>query len=89
MNLLEHSGSEVSYYDPFVPVIRPTREHPQWAGTTSVRWDRETLESFDAAIVVTAHRNVDYQQLVDWSKIVIDTRNATKSLQGKAKIVKA
>ena len=89
MNLLEHSGSEVSYYDPFVPVIRPTREHPQWAGTTSVRWDRETLESFDAAIVVTAHRNVDYQQLVDWSNIVIDTRNATKSLQGKAKIVKA
>jgi UDP-N-acetyl-D-glucosamine dehydrogenase len=89
MNLLERAGSEVSYYDPYVPVIRPTREHSQWAGTESVSWNHETIGNFDATIVVTAHSNVDYQQLVDWSKIVLDTRNATKGLQGKATVIKA
>ncbi|MCE3017763.1 MAG: nucleotide sugar dehydrogenase [Pirellula sp.] len=89
MNLLERAGSEVSYYDPYVPVIRPTREHSQWAGTESVSWNHETIGNFDATIVVTAHSNVDYQQLVDWSKIVLDTRNATKGFQGKATVIKA
>ena len=46
MNLLKERGAEAAYYDPYVPVIRPTREHPHWAGTRSVRWDRETLRRF-------------------------------------------
>src|ERR1039457_2702295 len=37
MNLLKERGAEVAYYDPYVPVIRPTREHPQYAGMRSVR----------------------------------------------------
>ena len=36
MELLKQRGAQVSYYDPFVPVIKVTREHPQWAGTQSV-----------------------------------------------------
>src|SRR6266704_4456532 len=36
MDLLQGLGAEVGYYDPHVPVIRPTREHPHWAGTRSV-----------------------------------------------------
>ena len=30
---LKQRGAQVAYHDPYVPVIRPTREHPQWAGT--------------------------------------------------------
>jgi UDP-N-acetyl-D-glucosamine dehydrogenase len=33
MELLKQRGAEVAYYDPYVPIIRPTRDHPQWAGT--------------------------------------------------------
>ena len=29
MDLLQDRGAEVAYYDPYVPVIKPTREHPQ------------------------------------------------------------
>ena len=36
MNLLKERGAEAAYYDPHVPVIRPTREHSHWAGTRSV-----------------------------------------------------
>jgi UDP-N-acetyl-D-glucosamine dehydrogenase len=41
MNLLNGRGAEAAYYDPYVPVIRPTREHSHWAGTPSVKWERK------------------------------------------------
>ena len=76
MNLLKERGAEVAYYDPYVPVIRPTREHPHWTGTRSVNWDRSTVEDFDATIIATNHQVVNYQELADWSPCIVDTRNA-------------
>ena len=76
MNLLQERGAEVAYHDPYVPVVRPTREHPHWTGTRSVNWDRSTLASFDAVIIATNHKVVNYQELADWSPCIVDTRNA-------------
>src|SRR6266853_1883043 len=36
MEMLDSRGAKVSYYDPYVPVIKPTREHAHWAGTKSI-----------------------------------------------------
>ena len=83
MNLLKERGAEPAYYDPYVPVIRPTREHPHWAGTCSVNWDRQTLEGFDAAIIATNHQAVNYQELADWSPCIVDTRNAMAAVKTK------
>ena len=76
MEKLQHRGASVAYYDPYVPVIKPTREHAHWAGLRSVDWDRETLQRFDTVIIATNHAGVNYQQLADWSHCVVDTRNA-------------
>jgi UDP-N-acetyl-D-glucosamine dehydrogenase len=76
MDLLAERGADVSYYDPYVPVIRPTREHPHWAGTRSVNWDRGTVESFDAVIIATHHKAINYGELAEWSQCIVDTRNA-------------
>jgi UDP-N-acetyl-D-glucosamine dehydrogenase len=76
MELLKSRGAEVAYYDPYVPVIRPTREHAHWTGTRSVGWNRETVQSFDAVIIATNHQSVSYQELADWSPCIVDTRNA-------------
>lgn len=89
MDLLKERGAEISYYDPYVPVIRHTREHPHWAGTKSIEWNESVIKNFDAAVISTAHQNVDHGQLVTWSKLVIDTRNATSKCMPNAKIVKA
>ena len=89
MDLLKDAGAEVDYYDPYVPVIRPTREHPHWAGTKSVGWDQATVSKYDAVLIATAHANVDYGQLVEWSQLVIDTRNATRKYLPHDKIVLA
>jgi UDP-N-acetyl-D-glucosamine dehydrogenase len=75
MELLKRRGADVSYYDPYVPVIRPTREHPHWAGTRSVIWDRETIAGFDVILIATAHASINYQELADWAHCIVDTRN--------------
>ena len=90
MDLLKNRGAEVGYYDPFVPVIRPTREHAQWAGLKSVAWDQPTLSSYDAVIISTAHDGVSYKELAAWSGCIVDTRNALVDVQpGSGKLWKA
>jgi UDP-N-acetyl-D-glucosamine dehydrogenase len=83
MNLLEARGAKPSYYDPYVPVIRPTREHSHWAGISSVKWNRQTLKNFDAVIIATHHRVINYKELADWSSCIIDTRNAMAAVKTK------
>lgn len=76
MEMLKSRGAAVAYYDPYVPVIRPTREHAHWAGTKSVEWKRETISSFDLVLIATNHACVDYKELAEWSRCIVDTRNA-------------
>ncbi len=83
MDLLGERGADVSYYDPYVPVIPKTREHPHWAGTRSVGWSKETIESFDAVIIATHHQAINYQELSDWSQCIVDTRNAMTAVKTK------
>jgi UDP-N-acetyl-D-glucosamine dehydrogenase len=80
MDLLQERGAEVAYYDPYVPVIKLTREHPQFAGRKSVEWNRAAIENFDVVLIATNHSSVDYQQLADWAHCIVDTRNAMASV---------
>lgn len=83
MDKLNERGASVSYYDPYVPVVRPTREHPHWAGTKSIAWNRETIQEFDAVLLATNHASVNYQELADWASCIIDTRNAMVAIKTK------
>ncbi|HYV25960.1 MAG TPA: nucleotide sugar dehydrogenase, partial [Candidatus Eisenbacteria bacterium] len=83
MDLLKARGAEVAYYDPHIPVIRPTREHSHWTGIKSVSWNRETVSSFDAVVISTAHRAVNYQELAEWADCIVDSRNAMAGVQTK------
>jgi UDP-N-acetyl-D-glucosamine dehydrogenase len=80
LDLLKNHGAQVAYHDPFIPVIRPTREHGHWTGHKSVEWTKESLAAFDAVVISTAHKSVNYQQLADWCDCIVDTRNAMASL---------
>jgi UDP-N-acetyl-D-glucosamine dehydrogenase len=75
LDLLAARGAEVAYHDPYVPVIRPTREHLHWAGTKSIQWNRKTISGFDLVLISTAHDSVKYRQLADWAPLIVDTRN--------------
>jgi UDP-N-acetyl-D-glucosamine dehydrogenase len=90
MEKFKGRGAHVDYYDPYVPVIRPTREHGHWAGTRSVAWDQPTIASYDLVLIATKHSAVNYQELAQWSKLIVDTRNAMAGIPaGKAQVWKA
>jgi UDP-N-acetyl-D-glucosamine dehydrogenase len=67
IDLLRKAGAEVAYHDPHVPELP---EH----GLSS-----QPLEpgAYDCVTIVTAHRSIDYEQLVDDAGLVVDLRNAT------------
>lgn len=83
MDLVSNLGASVEYHDPFVPVIRATREHLHWAGKRSVDLKENEVSGFDAVVISTAHACVDYRNLFKWSKLIIDTRNAISEIDPK------
>jgi UDP-N-acetyl-D-glucosamine dehydrogenase len=83
MTLLKERGAEVSYYDPYIPVIKVTREHPQWAGTKSVSWNAKTIRQQDLVLIATKHSKVDYKALAKWAACIVDTRNAMEGIRAR------
>jgi len=83
MEMLTARGAKVAYYDPYVPIIRPTREHAHWAGTKSVEWNRETVAGYDLVLIATNHASVNYKELAEWAPCIVDTRNAMGVIETK------
>ncbi|HEY7706338.1 MAG TPA: nucleotide sugar dehydrogenase [Gaiellaceae bacterium] len=67
IGLLRAAGSDVSYHDPFVAELAEE-------GLRSVDLDPA---AYDAVVIVTAHSDVDYADLVKKAHVVVDLRNAT------------
>jgi UDP-N-acetyl-D-glucosamine dehydrogenase len=89
LEMLEARGAKVGFYDPHIPVIPTTREHAPLAGRESVTWNRDTISSFDAALICTDHDAVDYDALAQWVPLVVDTRNAMRNVAARDCVVLA
>jgi UDP-N-acetyl-D-glucosamine dehydrogenase len=88
MHLLLERGAEVFYNDPHIPQLRPGRK--QRFELKSVPLSPDLLREMAAVLVLTDHSSYDYDWIVKHSRLVIDTRNATKNVrEGREKIVKA
>jgi UDP-N-acetyl-D-glucosamine dehydrogenase len=81
MDLLNERGADVEYHDPYVPMIRPTREYLHQAGKKSIDWNAANIASFDLVLIATNHACVNYQELADWARCIVDTRNAMAAVQ--------
>src|SRR5215213_269104 len=75
MEMLEQRGADVEFFDPLIPVIPNTRQHPTLRGRRSVKFNPESLCGFSAALIVTDHDDVDYGALASAMPMIIDTRN--------------
>ena len=83
IRLLEVQGAIVSFHDPFIERVKEDGHELERVPLTA-----ETLAASDAAVIVTDHRAIDWQFVVDHAEIVVDTRNATaKTRGGRARIV--
>jgi UDP-N-acetyl-D-glucosamine dehydrogenase len=75
---LEEKGAIVSYNDPFVPSIRPSREWSKYAGRQSVKISNE----FDLFLISTAHDEYKEMDLTSFSVPIVDTRHVAPSIGG-------
>jgi UDP-N-acetyl-D-glucosamine dehydrogenase len=82
MKYLDQLGAKVDYYDPYFPVIPPTRQYAELAGKASIAFEGYLLARYHAAVIVTDHDSVDYATLLRFSKVVLDTRNAMARVAG-------
>ena len=76
LELLRKAGAEVFYNDPFFPTVGRGRHYDLNMTCTPL----ENLGQYDAVLIITDHTSYDYAHIVAESKIVIDTRNATKGI---------
>jgi UDP-N-acetyl-D-glucosamine dehydrogenase len=77
MQLLQQRGAQIDYNDPYFPQMHKMR-HYNFEQMKSVPISAVTLGKYDAAVIATDHSSYDYHAIVDGSKIVVDTRNATR-----------
>ena len=77
MQLLQQRGAQLDYNDPYFPQMHKMR-HYNFENMKSVPLSKDTLAKYDAAIIATDHSSYDYHAIVDGSKLVVDTRNATR-----------
>jgi UDP-N-acetyl-D-glucosamine dehydrogenase len=88
MRQLLEKGAIVAYSDPHIPALPPMRRYPGLR-QQSVELSAENLSAQDAVVIVTDHSDFDWPAIVRHSALVIDTRNATRAITDRSKIVKA
>jgi UDP-N-acetyl-D-glucosamine dehydrogenase len=74
MEKLEHHGAVVSYNDPYIPVIRPSREFARFAGRKSV----PLAKGYDLILISTGHDEYRSYDFLSLDTVIVDTRNIVK-----------
>jgi len=77
LQLLGKKGANLSYCDPFVPVLD---EHG--ISMKAEKFSAATLRKADCVVLVTDHDAFDRGMIARESKVVVDTRNALKGCGG-------
>ena len=88
--LLLQRGASLTYNDPHVPVLPKMRHYPELPAMSSQELTPAYLGSQDCVLISTDHSIYDYEFIVENSRFVLDTRNATRNVKsGRDKIKKA
>ena len=82
---LTQLGSDVIYYDPFVPILNSVHDGIQ--NLKSIQLDKNIVEDCDCVLLATDHDCFDYKLIENHAKMIIDTRG--RFLKKSANIIKA
>jgi UDP-N-acetyl-D-glucosamine dehydrogenase len=83
IELLRGQGAEVLYNDPYFPAVGRGRHYNLNMRSTPLT----DLAQYDCVLIMTDHTDYDYAAIVRQSRLVVDTRNATKGIASE-KIVR-
>ena len=88
LKLLADRGFTLSYFDPHVSSYVSHR-YGRLPGIELRELTDDVFANTDATLILTDHDAYDYDNIVRKSKIVIDTRNATRNIADREKIILA
>jgi UDP-N-acetyl-D-glucosamine dehydrogenase len=77
IELLQKEGAQVSYNDPYFPEVGRGRKYDLQMKCAPL----DDLAQYDCVVIITDHSEYDYEQIVRESKLVVDTRKATRGIQ--------
>ena len=90
LDRLIKKGADVTYNDPHIPALPRMRHWPNLGPMASQPLTPEFLAAQDCVLIATDHSAYDYDAIVEASRLVVDTRNATKNIKsGWQKVVRA
>jgi len=75
--------AQVTYHDPWVPVIAVNGLSLETQPLTA-----EGLRAADCVVIVTDHASFDWDFVIANSRLVVDTRNALKGRSGAARVIR-
>lgn len=83
--LLLRQGATVRYHDPFVPRFRiePTSQFRDEVVLESEDLTAETLTSADCVVVVTPHRSLDIDLILEHAPVLVDAVDVTRDRAGR------
>ena len=89
IELLQERGAILSYNDPHIPEL-PTMRHFDVPRLASEELTTDYLSQQDCVLIATDHTAYDWEFIVQNSRLVVDTRNATSDVtEGRERIYKA
>ena len=71
INLLDREGANVQYHDPYVENLNFNDIDLR----SIIKLDKDSIENFDACVILANHANVNYKIIAEHSNLIIDTRN--------------
>jgi UDP-N-acetyl-D-glucosamine dehydrogenase len=83
IELLQREGANVCYNDPYISHVGHGRHYDLHMNSTPLA----NLGQYDCVLIITDHSDYDYQRIVRESRLVVDTRNATRGIDSQ-KIVR-
>ena len=93
---LLQKGAKLSFYDPYISKFQIQNLKFQINSKSQIqnsklqihipkikKLTKSIIQNFDAALIITDHSGIDYEQIAKWAKAVVDTRNAVRSRKFK------
>lgn len=77
MEQVAKKGADVIYYDPYIPTVRDESGRV-WNGEKELT--DELLKKADCVVFTTNHKSFDVEHICDVASLVVDTRNACKTV---------
>ena len=81
MSQLQGKGAIIEYSDPFIPNLSKTRHHN--FELSSIPLSAEMMGEYDCVVIATAHDGVDYSWVLEFAKLIVDTRGVYRTPNSK------